>query len=105
MESTAAEVAKLKEVQQAAMAEQMQLDEASLQRLHAEQAAAKVALLLHAVQEAQRTQLQDPPVVRLHADMHGEDMSAFYTALSALCPHERQLRAWNEIPHSSLLRG
>jgi len=58
VESTAAEVAKLKEVQQAAMAEQMQLDEASLQRLHAEQAAAKVAPLLHAVREEQRTQLQ-----------------------------------------------
>ena len=42
VEGTAGEVAKLKEVQQTAMAEQMKLDEASLQRLHAEQAAAKV---------------------------------------------------------------
>ncbi len=44
VKSTAGEVAELKAVQQKAMAEQMKLDEASLQRLEAEKEAAKVSL-------------------------------------------------------------
>ena len=44
VKSTAGEVAELKAVQQKAMAEQMKLDEASLQRLEAEKEAAKVPL-------------------------------------------------------------
>ena len=42
VDSTADEVAKLKATQQAAMAQQMKLDEESLQRLAAEKEAAKV---------------------------------------------------------------